>query len=276
MMQSINALSLTPNVSNWLTNSRQPRILHVFDRTCNLINEHRDVLSVVTPQIGKGPFNLVLEEDILFSEYLTIESSISIFDNQLTAGNLIIHTAEAKFWSPRPNWEKLQAHRDHILNQVKQLPMINCQPSLPQFLLSSFCTSIVNADTSSSLATARKLAGLGNGLTPAGDDFILGAVLAAWLIHPPKIASVLAEEITNIAAPLTTSLSAAWLRSAGRGETGILWHQFFDALIASNPVQVQNAMDKILAMGATSGADALAGFVGVYACLRKRIRSEIH
>jgi hypothetical protein len=275
-MQSIHALSLTPKVNDWLTNSRRPHILHIFDRACNLINEHRDVLSIVTLPIGKGPFNLVLEEDILFSEYLTVESFVSILDNQLTVGNLMINAVDANLWSPRPDWEKLQAHRDHILNQVNELPMINHQPSLPQSLLSSLCMSIVNADPSASLATARRLAGLGNGLTPAGDDFILGAVLAAWVIHPPKIASVLAEEITNTAAPLTTSLSAAWLKSAGKGETGILWHQFFDALIASNPVQVQNAKNKILAMGATSGADALAGFVGVYACLRKQVRSEIH
>lgn len=275
-MQSIHALSRTPKVNDWLTNSRRPHILHIFDRVCNLINEHRDVLSIVTLPIGKGPFNLVLEEDILFSEYLTVESFVSILDNQLTVGNLMINAVDANLWSPRPDWEKLQAHRDHILNQVRQLPMINHQPSLPQSLLSSLCMSIVNADSSASLAIARRLAGLGNGLTPAGDDFILGALLAAWVIHPPKIASVLAEEITNTAAPLTTSLSAAWLKSAGKGETGILWHRFFDALIASNPVQVQNAKNKILAMGATSGADALAGFVGVYACLRKQVRSEIH
>jgi hypothetical protein len=66
------------------------------------------------------------------------------------------------------------------------------------------------------------------------------------------------------AALLTTSLSAAWLKSAGKGEAGILWHEFFDALISANPVQIQEAADRILTVGETSGGDALAGFVGVF------------
>ncbi|HXD12473.1 MAG TPA: DUF2877 domain-containing protein, partial [Anaerolineales bacterium] len=111
------------------------------------------------------------------------------------------------------------------------------------------------------------LAGLGAGLTPAGDDFIMGAIYAAWILHPFEVARGLAEEITDNAAPLTTSLSAAWLRSAGKGEAGILWHEFLDTLIDENTIQIQAAMDKILAVGETSGADALSGFIGTCVAL---------
>ncbi len=261
-MKSINTLSLVPDVNRWLANSRHPRILHIFDRACNLINEHREVLSIVTPQIGNGPFNLVVEDEVLFSNHLNLESPISISANQLILGNLTIHTAGAKIWSPRPDWERSHAHQDLILNQLTQFPIVNYQPALPISLLSSFSAAIATADLPSAFATARRLAGLGIGLTPAGDDFILGAVLAAWIIHPAEIASVLAKEVTNIAAPLTTSLSAAWLRSAGKGEAGILWHHFFNALISVDPAQLQNSLCKILGVGETSGADALAGFLG--------------
>jgi hypothetical protein len=108
------------------------------------------------------------------------------------------------------------------LNQLK-LP-------ITQSLISNLSSALVTADISSAQTITSQLAGLGQGLTPAGDDFIMGVVLAAWIIHPREVASVLAEEITKIAVPLTTSLSASWLRSAGRGEAGILWHNF-DALI---------------------------------------------
>jgi hypothetical protein len=92
-----------------------------------------------------------------------------------------------------------------------------------------------------------------------------------WIIHPLEIASTLTQEIATIAAPLTTSLSAAWLRSAGRGEAVILWHVFLDALLVSrigNPTYsagILEAIDNILAVGETSGADALAGFFGTIA-----------
>jgi hypothetical protein len=266
MMQFINALSLAPQVNNWLANTRQPRILHVFDRACNLLNERREVLSIVTPQIGNGPFNLVLEEDILFSEYLTIESSISIPGDQPTLGDLHINTADAKLWFPRPDWVSLHAQKAAALRQITSLAVPAYPSVLSPALLSTLCASIFTADTLGSLTITSKVAGLGIGLTPAGDDFVIGAIYAAWIIHPSEIAETLVKEVAETAAPLTTSLSAAWLRSAGQGEVGILWHQFFEALISSNPVQVQNAMHRILATGETSGADAWAGFFHTSIC----------
>lgn len=261
-MRPINAFSIAPDGKDWLANTRYPRILHVFGRACNLINDRREVLSIVTPQIGNGPFNLVSEDDVLFSKHLSLQSPISIFLNHLTLGNLTINTAAAKLWSPRPNWEVLHAKRDNILNQLSFLP--TTRPLLPNSPVSSLSHALANADLCSSLNAAQKLAGLGQGLTPAGDDSILGTIYAAWIVHSPEVASVLAEEVANTAAPLTTSLSAAWLRSAGRGGAGILWHEFFDALISSDPARIQEAMDKILDVGETSGADALVGFINLF------------
>ena len=254
-MSSLNALSHTLGVRDWLANSHHPRILHVFDQACNLINERGDVLSIVTPQIGNGPFNLVIENDVSFSEHLHEQSSISIRGSQLQLGDLTINTADANLWSPLPAWETLHAKRDDILTRLSFSPIPDFQ--FPNSL-SSF---LANADLSSSIEAAQQLAGLGIGLTPAGDDYIMGAILAAWILHPPKIAKALAENIAAIAAPLTTSLSAAWLRSAGRGEAGILWHEFFDALISGNSAHIQESVEKILAVGETSGADALSGFL---------------
>src|SRR5215213_3923436 len=116
-MQSINTLSFTPDVNNWLANTRHPRILHIFDRTCNLINERMEILSMVTPQIGNGPFNLVLEGDILLSEYLTIESSISILGDPLTLGDLFVKIADAKGWAPRPDWEVLRGQKAGVIHR---------------------------------------------------------------------------------------------------------------------------------------------------------------
>ncbi|MEK6753726.1 MAG: DUF2877 domain-containing protein [Chloroflexota bacterium] len=311
-MQLINALSLTPAVNNWLANSRHPRILHVFDHACNLINERREVLSIVTQQIGNGPFNLVL---LKLPGNINLQSPISISPTQLTLGDITITTASAKLWHPRPDWEMLHAKKDDILNQIMSLrgqwfsarsnpldnweiassqrtsallattllftnhqkhglqsPVSNLQFFNPQFS-NSLISSLAIADLPSSLTTAKQLAGLGQGLTPAGDDFILGALLAAWIIHPPEIARVLAEKIAKTAAPLTTSLSAAWLRSAGKGEAGILWHKFFEAL--SHPISsLQSPISKILSIGHTSGADALAGFFGVCSAFKERIINE--
>jgi hypothetical protein len=263
-MQTINTLSLTENVKNWLANSRQPTFLHVFDNACNLINEHKEVLSIVRHQIGNGPFNLVVQDEVLFSEHLTVESTVSILDNQLIIGDLLINLDNTNIWNPRPDWEVLHARRSEILNQLTKLPITDYQPLLPNSLTSDFSSALVKADVSTAKSLTSQLAGLGQGLTPAGDDFIMGAIHATWIIHPFDVASVLAKEITNTAALFTTSLSAAWIRSAGREEAGILWHEFFDALIAGDTSNIQLQADKILSVGETSGADALAGFLSLF------------
>ncbi len=273
-MLHINSLFLTANMDQWLANSRYPRVLHVFDRACNLINERGEVLSVVTQQIGNGPFNLVIEDDVLFPDYLSLESPVSFSTTQLHLGDLTIDTADAKLWSPRPDWEELHSKREIVLHQIReivssptallammgaQLPITNYQFSNSP--VSSLSSALVTIDIPMAKHLASQLAGLGIGLTPAGDDFIMGALYAAWILHPPDDARNLAKEIAETAAPLTTSLSGTWLRSAGMGEAGALWHDLFNSLIIpfSN---IQLPITKLLSVGETSGADALAGFIG--------------
>lgn len=268
-MQAINALSLGTTAADWLAKSLHPRILHIFDPACNLINEHRGVLSIVTVEIGDGPFHLVVEDNVLFSKHLRTESPISITDKQLRLGPLTIDTSNAQLWDPCPDWDNLHAHRDKIAHQVAQRRSTTCQ------FFDSLSSYLAKADLSSSLLAAEKLAGLGVGLTPSGDDYLMGAMYAAWILHPADAARAFAQGIANIAAPRTTSLSAAWLRAAGRGEAGILWHQLFGALVVEDNTQIQETFNKILAVGETSGADALAGFVGTFSAWMK-IRNSSH
>jgi len=265
-MHQIDTLSLAPDVNSWLANTRHPRVLHIFDSACNLINERREVLSIVTPQIGNGPFNLVIEDNILFSDYLNLQPPISFSTTQLCLGDLTINTTDAKLWNPRPDWEMLHAGKDSILDRLTQLPIASYLPANSQFSnspVSNLCSSLVTSGISTVQSLTAKLAGLGIGLTPSGDDFLMGAIYAAWIIHPYELASVLASRIANTAMPLTTSLSAAWLRSAGKGEAGILWHDLFNSLILpfSN---IQYPISNLLAVGETSGADALSGFIGTF------------
>ena len=258
-MRSIATISVAPDVNAWLAKTRHPRILHVFDHACNLINEQREVLSIVTGQIGNGPFNLVVEDRVLFSETLHRESPVSILNNRLIVGDLTFDTTSAECWSPRPDWERLHHNRDKISVQLAPFPCPDFQS--PKLYTSNLASVLAGGDVSSSKIFTSQLAGKGVGLTPAGDDFIMGALYAAWIIHPFVDAKLLAMEVSKVAAPLTTSLSASWLRSAGRGESGEIWHEYFEGLIFSDRVQILSAVEKILSFGETSGAEALAGFI---------------
>ena len=256
-MQSSPVYSVTSHVKNWLADSKRPRILHVFDHACNLINEKREVVSLVTQWIGKGPFNLVIDEDVLFSQHLVVDSPVSMFADQLIVSDWSFQTDHAALWDPRPDWEKLHCQRDAVFSLLRELQITN-----DEFRTSSFSSALLHRDIEEAKVYASQIAGLGYGLTPAGDDFLMGAIYAAWILHPSEFAGPFLQQIASTVAPLTTSLSSAWLIAAGNGEAGILWHQFFEALLSADKVRSQKAMDKIVTVGETSGMDAMAGFVG--------------
>jgi hypothetical protein len=270
MKQIIKAASTTSTVHQWLASSTSAQILHVFDHACNLCNERREIVSIVTQEIGPGPFNIVIESDVRFAEELSLASPIFTSIEQLSLGAITIHIIDAELWDACPDWRALHAKRDSIRRQVSQVSEAVVQvsnrrgASQADTFSSSLAASIAAADIASCIHAAQKLAGLGQGLTPAGDDFLMGAVYAAWIIHRHEVAECIAAEIAKVATPLTTSLSAAWLRAAAKGEAGILWHKLFDALISGNETAIDTRTSNILSIGATSGIDALAGFINTF------------
>jgi hypothetical protein len=108
----------------------------------------------------------------------------------------------------------------------------------------------------------RLLLGRGIGLTPAGDDFLLG-ILVAHRWWPPQLqmGNALAAAVVREAPDRTTRLSAALLTAAARGAADAHWHTLANALDGAAPLD--RAIDALLSHGATSGADALAGVAAV-------------
>ena len=108
---------------------------------------------------------------------------------------------------------------------------------------------------------AARLAGLGEGLTPAGDDFLSGVMLCAWLAHPDP--AQYCRMILDACSPRTTVLSWAFLRSAAVGECSAPWHRLLNTMPDGSVDQLGHAAREILSVGHTSGADALAGFLWI-------------
>lgn len=109
---------------------------------------------------------------------------------------------------------------------------------------------------------AGRLAGLGPGLTPSGDDVLAGAMLALTLVRSPQ-PTRLREVILRAVGERTTRVSGAYLQAASRGEAGEAWHALRDALApqTAGPGALDSAARRVMAFGETSGADMLAGFV---------------
>jgi hypothetical protein len=190
-------------------------------------------------------------------------------------------------WNPIPNWVEVRRLFTGDIELLEALAMMALEVapkgSLLELLLpaeartmtplmfersrrgaSELASGLRMGSVERSVAGAKKLAGLGGGLTPAGDDFIVGVLLAMWAGLCGEGREQLGAAIAEAAAPATTLLSAAYLRSAARGECIIHWHSLFAALLRSEVNATRDAIQSLVSIGHTSGADALAGFVFCY------------
>jgi hypothetical protein len=74
-------------------------------------------------------------------------------------------------------------------------------------------------------------------------------------------ADAIGREIARAAAARTSLLSRAWLEAGARGEASQTWHVLMAALLAGETQPIESAARELMAVGHTSGADALTGFV---------------
>jgi len=113
------------------------------------------------------------------------------------------------------------------------------------------------------VGAAFPLVGLGPGATPSGDDLLVG--LAAGLaVTGDPLAAPFAAGMARTVDGLTTSVSEAYLRHAGRLEFAERVHRTALAILDGPQEELRAAVTQALNWGASSGADLLVGLlVGV-------------
>ena len=247
-------------------------VLSTHRQVVNLMAPGGDLLALVAPAIGAGPFNIVLNHWPSAMMNLTPGMAVEFTPSALRVGTWHVNLAAASLWQPEPDWADvaqapaleagIETLRRCLLDEptwplARQLDHVTAQALWARI-------EVVNqASTNSAQADAlAALIGLGPGLTPAGDDW-----LAGWLVRWHLAAATLAAAAT-LSPPLrvadltsTTRLSQALLRAARAGWVDEAWEGLLAALAANEAVVVQRQARLILQHGATSGCAMLAGFL---------------
>jgi hypothetical protein len=256
-------------------------VLAVFDHACDLATPDGDVITLVTRHIGDGPLNIVVDAEAGVFAALKPGLPATLHHASLQVGEMQVELNGARVWEPCPDWGVLRNHQNIVASRLLLLRTVALHYAPTECLLNIaatkgsaghfLCVAIQRAtqalkagwdgDQVRWQAGATQLAGLGSGLTPAGDDFLVGVMLWAWLAHPtPRNFCCV---IVETAAPRTTTLSAAFLRSAAKGECNAAWHRLLASLASDAEDQLYAATRQVLSHGATSGADTLAGFLAL-------------
>jgi hypothetical protein len=277
----LSAISISRPVQQRLQDQGfEGQVLSIHQVACNLIDDGRNVITLLAPAVGDGPFSIVIDSAF---EGLSVGDPAQADASHLVVADLTVDLDGASVWEPCPEWPRLRMSGEHIAPSF--VAFDEWTPSAiwgglahitgadqyeegkPTFMARLargkeayshlILEGLGEGKRDSLVAGANLLAGLGPGGTPAGDDFLVGVMAAVWLLGDEADASAIAET----AAPRTSTLSAAYLRAAGHGEFISSWHGLLEALITADLAQVEEAAMRVESFGASSGADALDGFI---------------
>jgi hypothetical protein len=160
-------------------------------------------------------------------------------------------------WSPRlPAAARSRTHRRLHLEALGAAGDPFARAAAPRIDALRLALTAGEVDPAGKAAAA--LIGLGVGLTPSGDDFLVG-LLAGLDASDNGMGERLAAVIAQAAPGRTTTFGAALLDHACRGEFSQRLHDVLIAVAAHDDAGLRHAIDRAMAYGATSGADTLAG-----------------
>jgi hypothetical protein len=161
----------------------------------------------------------------------------------------------------------LAALRERVGDRVRlgapathRLPLVIQAASVLRERAAGLCEALCEGDLDSARQHARALLGLGAGLTPAGDDVLVGLFAVLHLpAHPcPDWKGICAPVLADVE-KRTGTISAAALRAAETGRVRESIIALLRELMTGSPQGLAAALDRVLAIGSTSGADIVAG-----------------
>jgi len=205
--------------------------------------------------LGRGPLNAL----------------VAAFQAPPLGAAVAVSVDGAQTWAPppmhgaaRPNLEALRACLDgHVPEEglgcvilgVDNALSVHAQPALEAVDRWLAGNTLGNE--------AAQLIGLGPGLTPSGDDYLGGVLVALRWIGRGAQADSLWRWLEPRIAQRTSAISAAHLAAAAGGEVHEALHQVLSDLSAWEAPDFLPGLGRLDAIGHTSGWDALAGIVAV-------------
>jgi hypothetical protein len=253
------------------------QILSLFDHSFNIAFEE-ELLNVASSRLDCSSFGLTLPE----TDFEDLRISVLIGDRvKRDANRLMIYSSLGGVFEIVLSKEKLidlkiapvQADATLIATIIKTLaefPIrekagLHIDPHTQNFLDTLTVPFLPQSEFETS---ANFLIGRGRGLTPSGDDILLGYLMTFKLFDLPIHSELLQS---NTLVTKTTIVSANYLRMLDLDIISESFKRFNKAILYRNIQHLRLSISRITEIGATSGFDTL---LGVKLAL-KRILAEI-
>jgi hypothetical protein len=258
----------------------------VFER-CLYLRCGNKFICVGEPDIGNGPLTLIGNIDCLLDLDLRPVWPATVCERHITIGNSIRLTLDqAETWRPLA-WPislsraqlfdtcaallrraAIDAPPEGLARHVSGEPETHRGQPPPARIACSriaiferWLSRALDAEAAPAIGdreAVQGLIGLGPGLTPSGDDFLMGTLALLDAIGERHARTALTRAIGDPMPGLTTPLSACFLRAAAAGHVGEALHRAVSSVITGD---VDSAVAAARKIGHSSGWDMMAGIM---------------
>jgi hypothetical protein len=268
-----------------LRRERRGRIAAVFDRSLYAAFGD-DWICIGAKAIGSGPLHVLCEG--IAAVRFSLGQEVVVEDSAILAGDVRLTGLDAApVWSPKPSpdwtpetlragilavddaWHAAPAEEGLAASGCPQLPVAPSNVLAAAVPGIAALRQLIEAGLrGDKAAPADKekivgLIGLGPGLTPSGDDFLAGALLALASLGLSDMRDALWNTL-RAHLDSTNDISVAHLRSAASGCAASALHEAIDATISGRIDNIAPALVAVSAIGHSSGRDAFAGALVVF------------
>jgi hypothetical protein len=268
---------------------QEGRVAAVFDRACIVALTGGGMITLLAQNCSNNPHGVRLSCSPRFDQLLSPHMPVQVSRDRIgfDRGRVIVLLGQARTWRAelQPGMFDQQAGGDKIVLSVERLLRARAtgigsdflavalglaRPATPLAarvaeVLPRLSRCVQTADAREALQSIGRLIGLGPGLTPAGDDFVVGWLAGAALAARAEMQLDFLQAVCARIGALqsaTTPISWQHLDDARSLSFSERLSDLAVAIARRAPEPILTArVEAQLVVGATSGADAAAGLV---------------
>jgi hypothetical protein len=259
-------------------------------RNCFYVESGERLVCIGNPSLGPGPLNALCDGtdgiDWLANGFPPGTPYRAAAGRLIVGGRFVFCFAEAETWHPpRPAFKTAALRRGLarleriaegrvpdtglapiVFGGVRETDAVAGEAREPlarlrRWLFAAMAPALT--DDRTDLAAACRLLGLGPGLTPSGDDFLGGVMIALDAAGLDDVRAALRGEIRRRPSDAVGPISRAHLEAAAEGLGAAALHDMIAVLASGRVDGLRPSLDAVDRLGHTSGWDALAGIVTV-------------
>lgn len=243
----------------------------IFQRVINFRDDRGRMYSLLAASLDHGPDSLILDSEELDSLGIHVGDCVSGSIEGLRIGKHVIEVWAAKpytlnlpdYWTDDATLRSRMAYAKARIGSIasdRSTPFLAMMDSMLEERRLLLKEALRTGDLEVCIRLGRKLLGLGQGLTPSGDDILLGIFCVILMGNSPlEGLKDFPEALLEEAGTLTNDLSLWGLKRAAKGQVREKVSDFLRDLAQGK--EITDSLESILDIGHSSGKDITIGIL---------------